>query len=87
MSCWGLPVADAKSTDPYVKVKLGERDVHETKPVFNSLEPIYTVDTKSLFILDINQAELTKADGLLFKVKDHDTGGKNDDVCLSLIHI
>ena len=85
VSCWGLPVADANSTDAYVKVKLGGRDVHETKPIPNSLDPIYTVDTKSLFILDANRADLIKAGGLLFKVKDHDTGGKNDDVCSKTI--
>ena len=85
VSCWGLPVADAKSTDAYVKVKLGGRDVHETKPIFNSLDPIYTVDTNSLFILDANRADLIKTGGLLFKVKDYDTGGKNDDVCSKTI--
>ena len=31
MSCWDLLVGDYKSSDPYVKVKLGTKHVHKTK--------------------------------------------------------
>lgn len=54
--------------------------------LFVSLEPIYTVETGSLFIFDANTDDLKNAGGLLFKVKDRDMGVKtNDDVCSTTV--
>lgn len=40
------------------------------------------METGSLFILDTNREDLKKAGGLLFKIKDHDmVGMQNDEVC------
>lgn len=31
VSCQNLPISDLTSSDPYVKVKVGKRNIHETK--------------------------------------------------------
>ena len=33
VSATDLPIADFKSTDPYVKVYMGKQEVHKTKPI------------------------------------------------------
>jgi len=36
VSCWGLPIADTDSTDPYVKVYIRDKKIHQTKPIYNT---------------------------------------------------
>jgi Ca2+-dependent lipid-binding protein len=36
VSATDLPIADMKSTDPYVAVYLGKQEVHRTKPISNT---------------------------------------------------
>jgi Ca2+-dependent lipid-binding protein len=78
VSCWKLPIADLASTDPYVKLKIGQRNVHETKPISKTREPIFTIRQNNLFILDIATKELTESGGITAKVKDYDFVGRND---------
>jgi hypothetical protein len=85
VSCWNLPAADLNTSDPYVKVKIGKRDVHETKPISSTREPIYTIKTNSLFILDVATKEVTENQGITFKVKDYDVIGRNDDLGIVVV--
>ena len=80
VSCWRLPIADLLSTDPYVKVKIGDRNVHETKPISKTREPIFTIKQNNLFVLDVATRELTENGGMIFKVKDYDFLGRNDSI-------
>jgi Ca2+-dependent lipid-binding protein len=36
VSATDLPIADMKSTDPYIVVYLGKQEVHRTKPISNT---------------------------------------------------
>lgn len=80
VSCWKLPIADITSTDPLIKVKIGTRDVHETKPISKTREPIYTIKHDNLFILDVATKELTENGGMIFKAKDYDFVRRNDSL-------
>ena len=50
-----LPVTDLLSTDAYVIVRLGSKEVHRTKVIPNSRNPIWTLETKSLFLLEFTE--------------------------------
>lgn len=80
VSCWDLLAGDFKSSDPYVKVKLGGTYVHETKYISETLDPVFTIIHDSMFILTVSAKELFDSDGLLFTVKDHDVGLSNDEL-------
>ena len=44
------------------------------------MDPIFTIATGSLFILEVMEHEFRASDGLLFKVKDYDRTSKSDDL-------
>ena len=47
-----LPVGDIDgSTDPYVVVQMQGKELHRTKHISNKRDPIWTLKTKSLFLL------------------------------------
>jgi hypothetical protein len=70
VSCKGLlPMDKTGSSDPYVKVKLGKKDLHETKHIVQNLNPVYTPETNSFFVMEASPQELYGNDGLVFKVK------------------
>ena len=90
-SCRGLLIADRKSSDPYVKIKLGagsssgsgggkQEDLHETKHLLQTLDPVYTTKHNNTYMLDIDKKKLSIANGLTFKIKDWDRIGTNDDI-------
>lgn len=81
VSAWNIPIADLTSSDPYVKARIGPRNVHETKPITKTRDPIYTIKHNSVFILDTAKKELTENGGMNFKLKDYDMVGANDDLC------
>lgn len=54
---------------------------HTHTHTYQSCNPIYTIKTDSLFILDISTQELQNENGILLKVKDYDSLGRNDDLC------
>eukprot|EP00546_Thalassionema_frauenfeldii_P020474 CAMPEP_0178902658 /NCGR_PEP_ID=MMETSP0786-20121207/4727_1 /TAXON_ID=186022 /ORGANISM="Thalassionema frauenfeldii, Strain CCMP 1798" /LENGTH=1315 /DNA_ID=CAMNT_0020573949 /DNA_START=59 /DNA_END=4006 /DNA_ORIENTATION=- len=81
VSCQNLPKADRNSSDPYVKVKMGSKDIHKTAVISKTCDPIYTIATGSLFIIHVNEKEFRENEvGLEFKVKDKDTVSKSDEL-------
>lgn len=75
-----LIAADSSGTsDPFVKVKLNGKTIHQTKVIKRSLDPIWNLSTKSFFILSTNARELFQnSDGLTFLVYDSDVLSDND---------
>ena len=81
VSCRDLLVADKTgSSDPYVKVKLGKKDLHETKYLTQTLNPVFASQHDPYFVMDARPSEVRACGGLVFKVKDWDRVGKNDDL-------
>ena len=81
VSCRGLIVADKTgSSDPYVKVKLGKKDLHETKHVEQTLNPVYSSQHNAFFVMEARPSEVRHYGGVTFKVKDWDRVGSNDDL-------
>ena len=73
--------ADANGlSDPFVKLKLGTRTLHETKPVTQTLEPIYEPRHNPYYLLEANPAEVKLNGGILIKVYDWDRLGKSDNL-------
>ena len=79
-SCRGLLIADKTTSDPYVKIKLGKKDLHETKHILKNLNPVFTEKEKNQYLLDIPRKELIDNGGIQFKIKDWDRFGGNDDI-------
>jgi len=74
VSCTDLLAADKTGlSDPYVKVQLGGKTVHETKPLHKTVNPVFTKDQKNSFVLNVPAMELFQKKGLEFKIKDHDS--------------
>lgn len=73
-----LPRADLVSSDPFVKCVINGREVHRTDFISKTLDPIWTIATKSLFLLEIRVDELFKSEGLVCVAYDFDKLGSND---------
>lgn len=87
-----LPSTDRFSeADPYVVVFLGDHEIHRTQVVSNSRNPIWTVDTGALFLIEIpnsanedldssKQSQKWDVDSTLikFEVRDYDTLRRDD---------
>jgi hypothetical protein len=79
VSATDLPVADLASTDPFVVVLMGGREVHKTKVVSKTLDPIWTLRKKSLFLLSMTPEEFFScSSGMTLCIKDYDAVGSND---------
>jgi hypothetical protein len=79
VSATDLPVADLASTDPFVVVLMGGRQVHKTKVVSKTLDPIWTLRKGSLFLLSMTpEAFFSCSSGMTFCLKDYDAVGSND---------
>lgn len=80
VSAIDLPVTDLFSADAYIVVRLGSREVHRTRPVHNTTNPIWTVETKSMFLLEMSSEDFfaSSTGGLSFVVKDFDRVGRNE---------
>lgn len=79
VSGWDLLASDYLGSDPYVKVYLGKQTVHRTKHLTRTTSPIYTIKTKSVFVLTTTARKLFDAqNGMKFEVKDFDLAGRND---------
>lgn len=63
-----------------VKFNKGRKDLHETKHISQTLNPVYSPETNSFFVLDTNAKEIHDFGGLVFKIKDWDLLGKNDEL-------
>jgi len=62
------------------QVKCGKKDLHETKRIEQTLNPVYSPETNSFFVCDESPKEVRARGGLVFKIKDWDRVGKNDDL-------
>ncbi len=78
VSAYDLPVGDYTSSDPYVSVFLGHQEVHRTSHRSRTLNPIWTLNTGSLFLLHVESRRFFIEEGLKFVVKDFDTVGKDE---------
>jgi len=69
------------SSDPYVKVKLGNQYIHKTDIVHKNLNPEFTSKHNHSFVIDCSISELFGNGGIYIKVKDWDRGvGGNDNM-------
>mmetsp|Transcript_12825 Transcript_12825/g.19882 ORF Transcript_12825/g.19882 Transcript_12825/m.19882 type:complete len:872 (-) Transcript_12825:391-3006(-) len=85
LSCWNLLKGDLRTSDPYVKIKMGSEDLHETKHMVKTLDPVFTIKHDSLYCLQVSPSHLEQSQGLTFKVKDWDPLGSNDT--LGHVHV
>lgn len=85
VSGWDLPIGDLKTSDPFVVCMFGRREVHKTRHIPSTLDPIWTVKTGSLFLLEVESEQLFLEDGMKFLVKDFDQFGSNET--LGLVHV
>ena len=87
VSCWGLAALNLNGkSDPYVTASFDGRELHRTKYISSTLEPIYTVKTGSFFIFSTTLRKLFDArEGLRFVVKDYDTLKKNESLGMAII--
>eukprot|EP00934_Nitzschia_sp_Nitz4_P000987 Nitzschia sp. Nitz4//scaffold248_size28759//12858//16752//NITZ4_008109-RA/size28759-snap-gene-0.10-mRNA-1//-1//CDS//3329543992//987//frame0 len=81
VSATNLPIADIVSSDPYVKVLDSKVEVHRTKVLAKTLNPVWTLSTGSLFLLDQSVDEFFASSNFVtFQIKDYDSFGKNEDI-------
>ena len=76
-SCVPSIRADFKSSDPFVVVQFGGKEIHRTKRIDRNLNPIYTLSKQSLFIFSITPRKLLQSDGMTFIVYDYDLNGND----------
>lgn len=77
-----LPRTDKiKNSDPYVKVRWNGKKIHKTDYMKTTLNPIWTLRKKSLFLWTVDALELFQSEeGLMFEVKDYDMIGGKDSM-------
>jgi hypothetical protein len=79
VSAIDIPVADIYSSDAYVIVRMGGKEVHRTNFIPKSLDPIWTLGSGSLFLLQMTPEDFFScAGGMSFTVKDYDAVGGNE---------
>jgi len=71
ISATDLKAEDKKTSDPYVVVKYGGEEIHKTKVIKKNLHPIWTVETKALFIFTLMPEDYYTHD-VVFEVRDWD---------------
>ena len=77
-----LPCTDKiKNSDPYVVVRWNRKKIHKTDYMKTTLNPIWTLKKKSLFLWTVDALELFQSEeGLMFEVKDYDMIGGKDSM-------
>jgi len=81
LSCRNLIAADKNGlSDPYVKAKMGKKDLHKTKTISKTLNPVFTSVQKNSFLISCPKLELAGAQGILVRVVDWDRGLGDDDL-------
>ena len=78
VSGYDIPIGDYTSSDPYVVVLMGHQEIHRTKVLPKTLNPIWTLKTGSLFLLTVESKHFFVENGLQFVLKDYDQFGKHD---------
>jgi len=67
------------TSDPYVILRLGGKEIHRTDVISKTLDPIWTLYTGSLCLISCTAEEFfASLGGLTFVVKDHDTMDRDD---------
>eukprot|EP00816_Leptocylindrus_hargravesii_P006944 CAMPEP_0196818854 /NCGR_PEP_ID=MMETSP1362-20130617/67810_1 /TAXON_ID=163516 /ORGANISM="Leptocylindrus danicus, Strain CCMP1856" /LENGTH=99 /DNA_ID=CAMNT_0042197121 /DNA_START=78 /DNA_END=373 /DNA_ORIENTATION=- len=66
-SAWNLK----EQIDAYISVTFAGQKVHETKSIWKSRNPIWTIKQNNVFILKTTEEELRSAGGLVFTIKDY----------------
>ncbi|CAB9508375.1 expressed unknown protein [Seminavis robusta] len=82
VSALNVPRMDVKSeSDPFVEVSMGGQVLHKTKHINDSVNPIWTLETGSLFLLEFAKDSVDlEQSAVFFVVKDYDGPGKKEDV-------
>eukprot|EP00536_Pseudo-nitzschia_multiseries_P015431 jgi/Psemu1/246838/estExt_Genewise1.C_8860010 len=75
---YDLPVGDYTTSDPYVVAYLGHQEVHRTEFIAKTLNPIWTLKTGSLFLLQTDSKRFFIEKGIKFVVRDYDKLSKHD---------
>jgi len=75
---YNLEIGDFTSSDPYVIAYMGHREIHRTDFISKTLNPVWTLSTGSLFLLNVESKRFFIEGGLKFVVKDYDRVGRND---------
>jgi hypothetical protein len=79
VSAANLPVADIMSSDPYIKVYDGSNEIHRTDVAPKTLNPVWTVGSKSLFLIHTTvENYFAGSNFITFDVKDYDAFKKNN---------
>jgi hypothetical protein len=78
VSAYDLPVGDYISSDPYVSAFLGHQKIHQTDYRSKTLNPVWTLKTGSLFILNVESRRFFIEEGVKFVVKDFDKIGSDE---------
>eukprot|EP00547_Thalassionema_nitzschioides_P004044 CAMPEP_0194208036 /NCGR_PEP_ID=MMETSP0156-20130528/6606_1 /TAXON_ID=33649 /ORGANISM="Thalassionema nitzschioides, Strain L26-B" /LENGTH=402 /DNA_ID=CAMNT_0038934921 /DNA_START=77 /DNA_END=1285 /DNA_ORIENTATION=- len=81
VSCRDLLIADKfGKSDPYVMIFLGDKKLHQTKYIKQTLDPVYTEEHDSSFVLNVTARKLFGNEGLLFKLIDFDLLSSDDPI-------
>lgn len=81
VSATDLPSADITTgkSDPYVQIRMKGSEIHKTKSIPKTLQPIWTLETGSLCHIQMSPEEFfASASGISFVVKDYDAVGSDD---------
>ena len=79
VSATDLRIADVLGlSDPYVVVTMNGMEIHKTKVISKTLEPIWTVANGSFFLINETIHDFYFSGGLNFIISDFDKVGKDD---------
>lgn len=78
VSCRNLLKGDVSSSDPYVKFLLGKKELHRTKNLLNTLNPVFGPQHRNEFNTEIVFRDLVQANGVTIEVMDWDAVGGHD---------
>ena len=77
---------DLTSSDPYVCVEDGRKRWHKSAVVSNTLHPVWTLSTDSMFLIQTNLTDFFElASHIEFVVKDYDSVGADDILGTTLV--
>ena len=80
VSCRQLIAADKNGlSDPFVKAKMGNKEIHKTGRITKTLNPVFSAAENNSFLLTCSKVELAGAQGILIQVVDWDRGFGGDD--------
>jgi hypothetical protein len=79
ISATDLKAVNRRTSDPYVVVYHGGKKIHKTGVVKKNLDPIWTVETQSMFIFTLFPEDYYNSE-LTFEVRDYETFVKGDNL-------